>query len=87
MRGVSVQLRGEADRCIRSLDCRDSLKTEECQRLHDLLGRLVGLDSLTLRSLEAVDAAFSEDGSHVCSPKLKHLAVKLNEVGPSCMHA
>ena len=83
-----MQLRGEADRCIRSLDCPDSLKTEEeCQRLHDLLGRFVGLDSLTLRSLEAVDAAFSEDGSHACSPRLEHLAVKLNKVGPCCMHA
>jgi hypothetical protein len=54
-----VQLREEADRCIRSLDCPGSFKTEhDCQRLHDLLGRLVGLDSLTLRSVEAVDAAF-----------------------------
>ena len=49
---------------------------------------MVGLDSLTLRSLEAVDAAFSEDGSHACSPRLEHLAVKLlNKVGPCCMHA
>jgi hypothetical protein len=34
VRGVSVQLRDEADRCFRSLDCPDTLKTEEeIQRL------------------------------------------------------
>ena len=89
VRGVSVQLREEADRCFRSLDCPATLKTEEeIQRLHALLGRLVGLSSLTLRSLEAVHAVFSEDGSHACGPRLEDLAIKLSEVSPAaCMHA
>ena len=93
VRGVSVQLRDEADRCVRTLDCPDTLKTEEeTQRLQTLLGRLVRLRSLTLRSLEAVNAVFSEDGSHRCGPRLEDLAIRLGEVSPCnvpawCMEA
>jgi putative endonuclease len=90
VRGVSVQLREEADRCFRSLDCPAKIKTqEEIQRLLSLLGRLEGLISLTLRSLEAVDAVFSEDGLHACCPRLEGLAIKLRMVSSSsscCMH-
>jgi hypothetical protein len=83
VRGVSVQLRLEADRCFRSLDCPDTLKTEEeIQGLRALLGRLVGLSSLTLRSLEAVHAVFNEDGSHACGTRLEDLAIKLSRVSP-----
>ena len=89
VRGVSMQLREEADRCFRSLDCPESLQTEEeTQRLQSLLGRMVGLSSLTLRTTKVVHAAFSEDGSHACCPRLEDLAIKLSEVSPAaCMHA
>jgi len=88
VRGVSVQLREEADRCFRSLDCPDTPKTEEeIQDLLGLLGRLKGLRSLTLRSLQAVDAVFSEDGSHACGPRLEGLAIKLRRVSPFPAHA
>jgi hypothetical protein len=88
VRGVSVQLRDEAGRCFRSLDCPPTLKTKRgAQRLQALLGRLVGLRSLTLRSLEAVGAVFSDDGSHVCSPRLEDLAIKLSMVSPSPLRA
>ena len=84
VRGVSVQLRDEADRCFRSLDCPATLKAgEEIQRLQRLLHRLVGLNSLTLQSLEAVEAVFSEDGSHASGPRLEGLAVKLSKVRSS----
>jgi hypothetical protein len=92
VRGVSVQLRDEADRCFRSLDCFSEATTEEeIQRLVALLGRLVSLNSLQLRSVEAVEAVFQEDGSHACSTRLEDLAIKLSEVSPSipaaaCMH-
>jgi hypothetical protein len=83
VRGVSVQLREEADRCFRSLDCPATLNAEEgIQRLQALLGRLVGLSSLTLRSLHAVWAVFQDDGSHGCGPRLEDLAIKLAEVRP-----
>jgi hypothetical protein len=92
VRGVSVQLRDEADRCFRSLDCPRTLKSKrEIQRLQALLGRLVGLSSITLRSLEAIHAVFNEDGSHAYGPRLKDLAIQLRDVSPSasrrCMHA
>jgi hypothetical protein len=38
------------------------MSEEEMQRLHALLGRLEELESLTLRSPEAVVAAFSKEG-------------------------
>jgi hypothetical protein len=88
VRGVSVQLRDEADRCFRSLECPRTLMAEEqIQLLHSLLGRLVGLSSLTLRSLAAVEAVFSEDGSHACGPRLEDLAINLDEVSPLPLHA
>jgi hypothetical protein len=84
VRGVSVQLRDGADRCFKSLDCPDTLKTEEeIQHLQAFLGRLVGLSSLTLRSLEGVRAVFSEKGSHACGTRLEDLAIKLSKVSPS----
>jgi Leucine-rich repeat (LRR) protein len=89
---VSVKLREEADRCFRSLDCPSMLKTEkETQCLQSLLGRLVGLKFLTLRSLKAVSAAFNEDGSHACGPRLVDLVIDLEKVSSSpalhvCMH-
>ncbi len=91
VRGVSVQLRDEADRCFRSLDCPDTRIAEEIRRLQALLGRLVGLSSITLRSLEAVHAVFRKDGSHACGPRLQDLAIKLGKVSPyspadACMH-
>jgi hypothetical protein len=71
-------------RRFRSLDCPATLKAEEeIQRLHTLLGRLVGLSSIMLRSLEAVDAVFSEDGTHACGPRLEDLAITLSKVSPS----
>jgi hypothetical protein len=89
VRGVSVQLRQEADRCFRSLDCPDTLKAdEEIQGLRALLGRLVGLSSITLRSLEAVDAVFFEEETQACGTRLEDLAIKLSRVSAAaaCMH-
>ena len=88
VRGVSSHLREEADRCFRSLECPDTIKTEDqTQRLRTLAGRLLGLRSLTLRSLEAVDAAFSEDGSRACSPHLEDLAIRLSKASATaCSH-
>jgi hypothetical protein len=84
VRGVSVQLREEADRCLRSLCLLGTLKTEQgIQSLLALLSRVVGLSSLTLGSLEAVCAVFSEDGSHACGPWLKDLAIRLSKVSAS----
>jgi hypothetical protein len=84
LRGVGVQLRDEADRCFVSLDCSGTIKTEkEIHRMRALLGRMEGLKFLTLRSLEAVDAVFNEDGSHACGPQLQDLAIKLSLVSTS----
>jgi hypothetical protein len=89
VRGVSVQLREEADRCVRNLDCSSKLQSdEELERLQALCGRLVGLKSLTLRSPEAVEAVFSEDSTAVYTLP-EDLAVKLSKVRPgslSCRH-
>ncbi len=86
--GRERQLREEADRCFRSLDCPDTLKTEEeIQRLQAVLGRLVGLSLITLRAVEAVHAVFSEDGSHACGPRLQDLVIKLSKVSPLPLHA
>ena len=52
----------------------------DIQRLRALLRRLVGLNYVTLRSLEAVDATFNEDGSHACGPRLEGLAIELSHV-------
>ena len=92
IRGVSTQLRAAMDPCFRSLDCPpDTLKTaKEIQRLRALLGRLVGLSSITLRSIEAVHALFNKDGTHACGTRLEGVAVKLVSLPPllhgGCMH-
>jgi hypothetical protein len=92
LRGVSVQLRDETDRCFKDLVCPFKLKGEEqMKRLRTFLGRMLGLNSLELQSLEAVDAVFKEDGTHACGPQLQDLTIHLSEVSPlvpwNCMHA
>ncbi len=78
---LNQSLRGRMDALITRLVCPDTLRTEEeIQRLRALLGRFVGLDSLTLSSWEAVGSAFNEDGSPAFNAELKHLVINLEEV-------